>query len=56
MKLRLLAVGNKMPDWVEQGFHEYARRLPKDCTIELVEISPGHRGDRKSTRLNSSHN
>ena len=44
MKLRLLAVGNKMPDWVEQGFHEYARRLPKDCTIELVEISPGHRG------------
>lgn len=48
MKLRLLAVGNKMPDWVEQGFHEYARRLPKDCTIELVEISPGHRGKNAS--------
>lgn len=44
MKLRLLAVGNKMPDWVTAGFHEYSRRMPADCTLELVEISPGQRG------------
>lgn len=43
MKLRLLAVGHKMPQWVEQGFAEYAKRLPNDCAIELVEIPPGHR-------------
>lgn len=48
MKLRLLAVGQKMPDWVEQGFAEYAKRLPADCSIELVEISPGHRGKNTS--------
>ena len=47
MKLRLLAVGTKMPNWVEQGFKEYSRRLPSDCQLELVEIQPGHRS--KST-------
>jgi len=48
MKIRLLAVGNKMPAWVEQGYQEYTRRLPRDCSLELVEISPGHRGKNAS--------
>jgi len=48
MKLRLLAVGNKMPAWVEQGYQEYARRMPADCALELVELSPGHRGKNAS--------
>lgn len=43
MKIRLLAVGHKMPSWVEQGMAEYAKRLPSDCALELVEIAPGHR-------------
>ena len=43
MKLRLLAVGQKMPSWVTQGVQEYAKRLPADCSLELVEIAPGHR-------------
>jgi len=49
MKIRLLAVGNKMPGWVEQGYQEYARRMPRDCSLELTEISPGHRGKNAST-------
>ncbi|KZY95607.1 23S rRNA (pseudouridine(1915)-N(3))-methyltransferase RlmH [Thalassolituus sp.] len=49
MKIRLLAVGNKMPAWVEQGYQEYAKRLPRDCSLELVEISPGHRGKNASS-------
>lgn len=48
MKLRLLAVGNKMPAWVTEGFLEYARRMPQDCALELVEISPGHRSKSSS--------
>ncbi|MFY9179603.1 MAG: 23S rRNA (pseudouridine(1915)-N(3))-methyltransferase RlmH [Venatoribacter sp.] len=48
MKLRMLAVGHKMPAWVEQGFNEYAKRLPNDCTLELVEIQPGHRAKNTS--------
>ena len=44
MKIRLLAVGNRMPDWVEQGVAEYRKRLPRDFALEIVEISPGTRG------------
>ena len=43
MKLRLLAVGHKMPAWVEQGVAEYSKRLPADCGLEIVEIAHGHR-------------
>lgn len=44
MKIRLIAVGTKMPSWVEQGFNEYAKRLPRDCQIELIELPIGPRG------------
>ncbi len=44
MRIRLIAVGQKMPGWVEQGYREYAKRLPRSCALELVEIPPGHRG------------
>src|SRR5690348_8649940 len=43
MLLRILAVGNKMPSWVEEGFHEYAKRFPPSCSLELIEIAPEKR-------------
>lgn len=33
-----------MPAWVTQGYAEYARRLPTDCALRLVEIPAGKRG------------
>lgn len=44
MRIRMIAVGGKMPAWVEQGYQEYAKRLPSDCKIELVELPLGPRG------------
>lgn len=44
MNIYLLAVGNKMPDWVTKGYHEYAKRLTSDCQLKLIEIAPGKRG------------
>ncbi|MFA5625926.1 MAG: 23S rRNA (pseudouridine(1915)-N(3))-methyltransferase RlmH [Thiohalomonadaceae bacterium] len=44
MRLHLLAVGTRMPAWVESGFKEYAKRLPADCALILHEITPGKRG------------
>ena len=44
MRIHLIAVGQKMPDWVEKGFQEYAKRLPTSCSLKLVGIPPGHRG------------
>ncbi len=44
MKLQLIAVGTKMPKWVEEGYKEYSRRFPKDMPLELCEIPAGKRG------------
>ncbi|TKB43445.1 23S rRNA (pseudouridine(1915)-N(3))-methyltransferase RlmH [Thalassotalea mangrovi] len=44
MRITLIAVGNKMPAWIAQGFAEYARRFPRDISFELIEITPGKRG------------
>lgn len=44
MKLQLVAVGTKMPDWVQTGFLEYLRRFPKDLPFELTEVPAGKRG------------
>ncbi len=44
MIISLLAVGTRMPSWVEQGYQEYARRLPSHCRLKLVEIEPARRG------------
>jgi 23S rRNA (pseudouridine1915-N3)-methyltransferase len=43
VKIRLIAVGHRPPEWVSQGFREYARRLPRELPLELVEISPASR-------------
>ncbi|MDO8828155.1 23S rRNA (pseudouridine(1915)-N(3))-methyltransferase RlmH [Methylophaga sp.] len=44
MKLNLLAVGQKMPQWVTEGYNEYARRMPRECQLLLQEIAPAKRG------------
>ena len=44
MRARLIAVGERMPGWVAEGFAEYAKRLSRDLPLELVEIKPGARG------------
>lgn len=33
-----------MPTWVNQGYQEYARRMPPSCSLELVEIPSQFRG------------
>jgi len=43
MKIRLLAVGQKMPKWVQQTFSDYNNRLSKTQQLELLEIAPVHR-------------
>lgn len=43
MRIRLLAVGRRMPKWVTTAYEDYARRLPRECRLELVEIAPGRR-------------
>jgi 23S rRNA (pseudouridine1915-N3)-methyltransferase len=44
MRIRLIAIGRRMPAWVESGYAEYAKRLPCECALSLAEIEPGQRG------------
>jgi len=44
MQIHLIAVGEKMPRWVQEGFNEYAKRLPAECALRLVEVPAGKRG------------
>lgn len=43
MKIRLITVGTNLPQWVQLGYHEYSKRLPESCKVELVEIPLGKR-------------
>lgn len=38
MRIRIIAIGTKMPDWVEVGYAEYAKRMPRDVVVEMVEL------------------
>ena len=40
MKIRLVAVGKRMPTWVDEGFHTYQRRLQGGVSLELTEVAP----------------
>jgi 23S rRNA (pseudouridine1915-N3)-methyltransferase len=44
MQINLISVGNKMPGWVQQGYDEYSKRMPKECSLVLKEVLPGKRG------------
>lgn len=44
MKARLIAVGERAPSWVTEGFAEYRKRLSHWLPLDLVEIEPGVRG------------
>jgi len=43
MQIALIAVGSRMPTWVTLGYEEYARRMPSECSVKLVEIPAGKR-------------
>lgn len=49
MKTKILAIGHKMPAWVEAGFKEYHKRIQPMMTTELVELSPAKRSKNPSS-------
>jgi 23S rRNA (pseudouridine1915-N3)-methyltransferase len=43
MRIHLIAVGTRMPAWINAGYEGYAVRLPRECEMRLVEIPPSKR-------------
>jgi len=44
MKIHLIAVGTRMPGWVESAYADYSGRMPRECRVQLVEIPVAERG------------
>ena len=51
MKLTLIALGHKLPAWMQAGFDEYAKRMPPEARIELIELKPEDRASKTVPRL-----
>lgn len=49
MQVTVIAVGHRMPDWIEKGFQEYAKRMPPEWHFALKELKPIDRSSSKTT-------
>ena len=47
MKLKIISVGHKMSNWVETACAEYIKRMPRELSVEIIEIKPDKRSDGK---------
>lgn len=47
MKLLIAAVGTRMPVWVDAGYAEYAKRMPRESSLELVAVKAEPRNSGK---------
>lgn len=51
MRLGILAVGHKLPDWVAQGCAEYIKRMPRELPLLVTEIKPEPRSSKTREQL-----
>ena len=51
MRITVLAIGHKMPSWIEEGFREYTKRMPPEARVELIELKPGKDKDDEGKKL-----
>jgi len=49
MKLRIVALGHRLPAWAAAAFEDYTRRLPREFSLETIELRPNARTEGKST-------
>ena len=49
MKLVIVAVGQKMPDWAQTAFDDYAKRFPPDLRLECRTVKTEPRSGGKTT-------
>jgi len=50
VRVRLIAVGSRMPKWVREAYEDYITRLSSGLKVALVEIEPGQRSGGDTAR------
>jgi len=48
VKFYIAAVGTRMPAWVSEGYAEFAKRMPRELPIELLEVKAEPRSEGKT--------
>jgi len=51
MKLAILAVGHKPPEWVARGCDDYLRRMPRELGLAVIEVKPEARSGKTRQQL-----
>jgi len=51
MKLNIISVGHKMPNWVETACAEYTKRMPRELSMHITEIKPDKRASGKNSEV-----
>ena len=46
MKLLIVAVGIRVPDWAQTAWDDYAKRFPPDCKVDLKTVKTEPRGSK----------
>lgn len=46
MRIRLIAAGTRLPDWIDAGVAEYGRRFGRGLKFELVEVPLAREAER----------
>jgi 23S rRNA (pseudouridine1915-N3)-methyltransferase len=51
MKLVIVAVGQKVPDWAQTAYDDYAKRFPPELRVELKAVKTEPRGSKTTETL-----
>jgi len=54
LRVTILSVGNRMPAWIEEGYNEYAKRMPPEMRLELVELKPEDRSGKATDKAKAA--
>ncbi|MEN9474717.1 23S rRNA (pseudouridine(1915)-N(3))-methyltransferase RlmH [Malikia spinosa] len=46
MKVVIVAVGQRMPDWAQTAYDDFAKRFPPDCRVEIKTVKTEPRGSK----------
>jgi len=51
MRLTIVAVGQKVPDWAQTAYDDYAKRFPPELKVELKAVKTEPRGSKTLENL-----
>jgi 23S rRNA (pseudouridine1915-N3)-methyltransferase len=51
VKIYFLALGHKLPPWINAGIEEYTKRMPPEARVEIIELKPEDRTSKTTNRV-----